>query len=115
MEQLTLSFEPGISRKYQSLLECITAGVYRTGLTRVAGKLDTAPSNLSAACSGSQGRHFGVDQFEAYITAFGDLDPVYYLVDKFLTNGNARTKAEALANVNRLTVELQTAIRNLKD
>lgn len=113
MEQLTLSFEPGISRKYQSLLECIAAGVYRVGLQRVAGKLDAAPSNLSAALSGSQGRHFGVDQLETYIKQFNDLDPVYYLIDKFLTDGRVRDKAQALAEVNELLLAVRSAVQRL--
>ena len=115
MEQLTLSFEPGISQRYESLLECITTCVYRTGHGKVAGKLDLKPSNLSAALGGIKNRRFGVDDMEKYLDTFQDLDPVWYLVDKYLRKTGAKNKAEALANVNRLTLELQAAIRNLKD
>ena len=46
-QQLTLSFEPGISDRFGSLRECIATGVYQRGLKRVAIDLDQAPSNLS--------------------------------------------------------------------
>lgn len=111
MEQLTLSFEPGISSKYSDLLECVTAGVYRIGLSKVAGKLDTAPSNLSAACSGA--RHFGIDHLETYLDAFDDLDPVFYLIDKYLTDKSARDQAQALVEANRLMGELKAVIKTM--
>lgn len=115
MEQLTLSFEPGISKRYQSLLECVTTCVYRSGHGKVAGKVDLAPSNLTAVLSGSKNRKFGVDHLEKYLDEFQDLEPVFYLVDKYLHNASAKTKAEALAEVNQLTAQLRIAIQRMEE
>lgn len=83
--QMTLSFEPGLGDLYPSLRECIATGIYRRGLTKVAPHLDCAPSNLSNALAGAEKRKLGVDEFEKYITEFKDFTPIYYLVDKYLS------------------------------
>lgn len=48
-EQLTLSFEPGLSDRYGSLRECVATGVYQRGLKRVAIDLDQAPQQFECA------------------------------------------------------------------
>lgn len=82
---MTLSFEPGVGNQYPSLLECIATGIYRRGLTKVAPSLDVAPSNLSNALARAEKRKFGVDEFEKYLVEFNDFTPIYYLVDKYLS------------------------------
>lgn len=114
MDQLTLSFEPGLTHKYRNVLECIAAGVYRTGLQRVAGKLDAAPSNLSVALSGDGKRKFGVDDLEKYLQT-GDMDPLFYLVEKYLTDHKGLQKAQLLERANSLLMEFRTAIQQIKD
>src|SRR4051812_1268311 len=83
-EQLTLSFEPGLSDRYTCLRECIAQGVYRNGLGNTAIDLNKAPGNLSVELSDDPTRHFSVDSFEKYVEKTGDLTGIYYLVDKFL-------------------------------
>lgn len=66
MTQLTLTLEQGISVRHRSLRECMAAGVYQRGLTRVAGQIDMAPSKLSEKLSGGNGdRHRDVGRLHA--------------------------------------------------
>ena len=75
-QQLTLSFEPGVSDRFGSLRECVATGVYQRGLKRVSIDLDQAPSNLSVQLSDDPARHFSVDNLERYIERTGDLVPI---------------------------------------
>jgi hypothetical protein len=94
--QLTLSFEPGLSERYQSLRDCVAACIYRQGLTNVAIDLDKAPGNLSVELSADPSRKFSVDSLEQYITKNKDTTPIYYLIDKFLNDkGQAQHAAMA--------------------
>lgn len=96
-QQLSLSFEPGLSQRHRSLVECVATGIYQRGLGRVAGMVDEAPSHLSAQLSGD-GRRLAVDTLELYLEKTGDLTPIYYLLDKFVRDPRV-TQAEALAKV----------------
>ena len=109
-EQLTLSFEPGLSDRYGSLRECVATGVYQRGLKRVAIDLDQAPSNLSVQLSDDPSRHFSVDNLERYIERTKDLTPVYYRVEKFIKPRDGRQEA-ALAQLPALAEQLQAMLK----
>lgn len=99
MQQMNLTFEPGLAQRSRSLREHVAAQVYQRGLTLVAGKIDTSPSKLTEKLagrdSGGKPRGLTVDELEAYIGATGDTSPVLYLVDKFLRDPGAQ-QAEAM-------------------
>lgn len=106
--QLTLNFEPGVSTRHRSLRACMAAGVYGIGLDRVASKIDESPSKLCEKLAGGSGdrkRDVGLDAFEAYLAKTGDLQPIHYLIDKFLRDGNA-TRDAALTKLAALADEL---------
>lgn len=109
-QQLTLSFEAGVSERFGSLRECIATGVYQRGLKRVAIDLDQAPSNLSVQLSDDPSRHFSVDSLERYVERTGDLVPVYYLVEKFIKPRDGRQEA-ALAQLPALAEQLQAMLK----
>ena len=108
MKQMSLSFEPGVSQRHRSLVECIASGIYKRGLGRIAAAVDEAPSNLSAQLSGD-GRRLAVDTFELYIEKSGDFEPIYYLIEKFLGDPQSR-QAEAMARVPQMLAELQATL-----
>lgn len=114
MEQLTLSFEPGLSKKHRSLRDCASTCIYGKGLERVACKIDAAPSNLSRALSDDPGRKLDVNDLEAYIEHFNDVTPVLYLVDKFLTDGKALNLEHLLAKADQQISDFQATVRQLK-
>lgn len=103
--QLTLSFEQGISEKHRSLRECIATGVYQRGLGNVAIDLDVAPGNLSVKLSDDPTRHFSVDNLERYIEKTGDTAPIYWLIDKFL-NDHGQKQNAALAQLGPMLQQL---------
>lgn len=109
-QQLTLSFEPGLTERFPSLRECIATGIYQRGLSNVAPSLNKAPGNLSVELSEDPARKFGVDSLEEYIEKFGDLTPVYYLVEKFLHERKAEHDA-ALAQIAPLLAQLAPLMR----
>jgi hypothetical protein len=91
--QMSLSFEQGLSAKHMSLRSCMAAGVYQRGLVAVAGKIDASPSKLCEKLAGGAGdrpRDVGLDEFETYLEKTGDRTPIYYLIDKFLSDPQVR-------------------------
>jgi|SRR5690348_4123118 len=112
--QLTLNLELGVSQRHRSLRACMAAGVYGTGLDRIAAKMDEAPSKLCEKLAGGSGdrpRDVGLDLFERYLEKSGDFTPIYYLIDKFLRDQEAR-QSEALAKLAKLADELPALLAN---
>lgn len=100
--QINLDFEPGLTDRFPSLRECVATGVYQRGLGRVAIDLDQAPGNLSVQLSGDSSRHFSVDSLERYIERTNDVIPIYYLVEKFLADKDAKKDAAFIEAVTAL-------------
>lgn len=113
MQQLALSFEPGLAQRYRDLRECFAACVYARGLGRVAASVDEKPSNLSAMLSGD--RNLPTDVVERYMQHFGDTTPALYMAARWLQDaGKMREQALAqlpgiLDQLNRLMAEAQRA------
>jgi hypothetical protein len=100
---------PGDNKWYRnvstSLKDCVATGVYQRGLKRVAIDLDIAPSNLSVQLSEDASRHFSVDSLERYIEKTGDKTPIYYLVEKFISDRSSK-KAAAVEQLQALGPQL---------
>lgn len=109
-QQIALDFELGLTERYGSLRECVATGVYQRGLKRIAIDLDTAPSNLSVQLSEDPARHFSVDSLERYIQATGDVTPIHYLAERFLSDKSAK-QAAASAELLELFKQLQPALK----
>lgn len=112
MQQLSLTFEPGLAQRNRCLRDHLTTRIYGPGyggLVAVAGKLDMAPSKLSEKLtghdSGGKSRGMTIDELEAYIAATGDVSPVHYLVDKYLRDHDAQ-RAEATAALASIAQQL---------
>ena len=108
--QLTLSFEPGIADRFQTLRECIATGVYQRGLGSIAIDLNKAPGNLSVELSEDPSRKFSVDSLERYIEKTGDTTPIHYLIDKFL-HEKSRKQEAALAQLAPILKQLEPLMR----
>lgn len=108
--QLTLDFEPGLADKYRNLRDCVSTGVYRRGLSRVAIELNESPGNLTNQLSDESNRKFCVDDLERFIEKSGDLTPIYYLVDKFLKDKTQQQSA-ALAQAAPLLAQLAPLLK----
>ena len=108
--QLTLSFEQGISQRHQSLRECLATGIYQRGLGNIAIDLNKAPGNLSVELSDDATRHFSVDSLEKYIEKSKDTSPIYYLIDKFLNDKTQKQNA-AMAQLAPILQQLAPLLR----
>jgi len=95
--QLTFDFEAGISERHKSLVECIRhcAYTHNKPLKTIAADMDLSLSDLSRklSCNPDDPRRFSVDDLERFITATSNTEPVLYLIDKYLTDSNARLLA----------------------
>lgn len=110
--QMTLQFRTDLPRIHSSLRECIAAGIYQRGVTAVAGRIDERPSHLSEALAGGTGdrvRKLDVDTFERYMDKTGDLEPLYYLIAKFLPGPEAQRGA-SLARASTLARQFVEAL-----
>ncbi len=91
--QLTLNFEPGLVGRYRNLRDCISAGIYRRGLSTCAIELNESPGNLSNQLSDESQRKFCVDDFEDYLSKSKDFTAIYYLIEKFIGGQDAEAMA----------------------
>lgn len=110
VNQLTLSFEPGLSERFHSLRECVATGIYQRGLSSVAIDLNKAPGNLSVELSEDNTRKFSVDSLETYIQKTGDTTPIHYLIDRFL-HEKSRKQEQALAQLAPILAQLAPLMR----
>jgi hypothetical protein len=108
--QLTLSFEPGLSERHTNLRDCVASGIYQRGLGKVAIDLNKAPGNLSVELSEDATRHFSVDSLETYIQKSGDTTPIHYLIDKFL-HDKSNKQSEAMAQLAPILAQLAPLMR----
>lgn len=107
MNQLNLTFEPGLAQRYRDLRECFASCVYQRGLGRVASSIDVAPSNLSAMLSGE--RNLDTSLVERYMAEFRDNTPAMYMAARWLTDSNTLQK-QALAQIPALMADLQRLV-----
>lgn len=111
--QLTLEFSPQLTEQFRSLKDCVAARMHmqRGGLRAVAGRLDMSPSHLSEVLGGGGERHrkFDLDEFEAYIREFHDVEPILYLCAKFMGD----RQAEQQVATQRVQEQLAQLIENM--
>ena len=109
--QLTLNFEAGLVSVYQTCREYVAARVHQQGRAQksIAADMDYSPSDLSRKLAQSQddSRRFTLDDLERYIDVTGDIKPVFYLVEKYLTDTDKETLEKQIQ-------ELQARLANKK-
>lgn len=104
MQQLSLSFEPGLAQRFRDMRECFASCVYQRGLGRVAAAIDCQPSNLSSMLSGE--RNLDPSLIEKYMEQFGDTTPAMYWAARHLQDAST-IKQQALAAIPGLIEQLQ--------
>ena len=96
--QMSLELEPGLARKFRSLRRATAQVVYQHGLDRCAIAADESPGNFSKSLGDREkgdatARRFDLDALEAVLDETGDFTPIYYLIDKYLHNDQAKRDA----------------------
>lgn len=105
MEQLSLTFEPGLASRYRDVRECFAACVYQRGLGRVAAAIDVQPSNLSAMLGGD--RPLQVELIERYMQQFKDNTPALYMAARYCQDAQA-IQQQAIAQIPNVIAQLQS-------
>lgn len=82
--QLTLDLEPAMLDRYRNVREVVASGIYQRGLKRIAMDMDIAPGNLSCMLNDDSQRKLGTDDLERYIQTTGDLEPIRYLISRYM-------------------------------
>ena len=112
--QLAIDFEPGLTERFDSVLECVRNGVYtnRNPLKTVAADMDMSQSELSRKLSANPDdvRHFTLADFECYLGKTGDTAPIYYLIERFLQNEEVRQK-RAISQLARQLPEILALVK----
>jgi hypothetical protein len=108
VQQLTLNFDAGMSEAWGSCREMVQAIIHQQPISckAIAADMDYAPSTLSRKLSQSphDTQRFTLDDLERFIQITGDCRPVYYLVERYLTDRRSeldKLKAE-VARLERL-------------
>ena len=112
--QLSLDFDPSLTNRYGSLLECVRGCVYthQKPLKSIAMDMDMSQSDLSRklASNPHDPRRFTVEDLEAYIEATGDTTPILYLAQKYCVNDEVKQR-EALSALAGLVPQIQSLLK----
>ena len=88
MKQLEIDFDPDITKAYSSLVDYIAARVHQQGTLQkiIAADMDLSPSQLSQKLGppGNSSARFTVYDLEKYIEVTDDIEPVKYLIAKYM-------------------------------
>ena len=113
--QMTLDFQPGLTERYDTALECVKACVYSSAkpLKTIAADMDMSASDLSRKLSSNPDdpRRFSVTDLEAYITVTGDVTPILYLAQKYCV-ASAEKQRAALAALANLAPQLEALLKS---
>lgn len=107
--QLTLNFEPGLSERNKSLKAHVREQVYKNPkpLKTLAGDMDLSETDLTRKLGDNPNdvRNFTCDDLEKYIGTTHDVSPIYYLIEKFAVNNEAKA-AFAAAELAKILPQL---------
>jgi hypothetical protein len=112
--QLTLDFQPGLTERHESALECVKACVYSNvkPLKTLAADMDMSQSDLSRKLANNPDdpRRFSLTDLETYIRVTGDTTPILYLAQKFCVDVESKQRA-ALSALAGMAPQLQALLK----
>lgn len=114
MKQIQIDYEPGKTDQFSSLMESVRHVVYGGGMKQaaIAAGMDMAPTKLSRQMGGEL--KFSVEQLEELLDLTGDLTPIYYLIEKYVSQSGTPIRNElALKKAGKLMTELQRVMGQL--
>lgn len=116
--QLELDFTPGLTRQFPELLELVAHCVYssRIGLNGVAAACDKSPSLMSRMLNRNPDdqRHAWLEDLPRIIESTGDLRPIYWQIEKFMEDREAKRK-RALDDLSNLMPEIQKMLMEVRN
>lgn len=115
---MTLDFEPGLAEKFGHCIDVVRAGAYthRNPLKTIAADMDMSQSDLSRKLAGhpDDPRHFTLRDLERYIEATGDVQPIYWLIERYLASETDR-QARAMSRLPAVLPEIEALIKAAKE
>jgi hypothetical protein len=94
--QMPLEFAPGLTERHLTLLACCHESAVRCvrPMKAIAADMDMSSSDLGRRLAPSEGdpRRLSVDDLVRLIDATGDLSPIYWLIEKFAIDDEARQR-----------------------
>lgn len=88
--QLTLNFDAGLTEAYETCREYVAYRVHHQGkmMKAIAADMDLSPSDLTRklAQSPNDSRRLTLDDLERYISVTKDVEPIKYLIEKYLAD-----------------------------
>ena len=111
MNQLSLTFEPGLTAQYRDLEDVLIATVYgsRQGLQGVAAEADQSPSEMSRRLNRVDQLPLRVADMIAVLDATKDPRPIYWLIERYLQDPEAQRSA-ATAQLAAMMPMVQTLL-----
>ena len=116
MNQLSIDFNPDLYAQYSSCREFIAdddvprlCRAPRVLKKTIAADMDYSPSQFSNKLNGNEGARFTLDDLELYIDATGSVEPVKYLVAKYLYRQSANELQRQIDELIRRKAEMESA------
>lgn len=111
--QIQMDYTPGLTDQFPDLMDLISVVVYgsRSGLGGVAAAIDKSPSLLSRMLNKNpdEQRNLPLADLTKIITETGDLRPVYWLIEKFCEDKDAKTR-RAMSRLPELLEEIKEVL-----
>lgn len=108
MKQLNIDLNPLITNSYQSCVEYVAARVHQQPCPQkvIAMDMDYSPSQLSQKLgkNDASSARFTLDDLERFVDVTGDIEPIKYLVAKYMYK---QDKSALEAQIAELTAQLE--------
>ena len=116
MKQLSIDFNPDVYGQYESCREFIADEDVprlcrdpRTLKKSIAADMDYSPSHFSMKLHGAGDHKFTLDDLERYIEVTGSIEPVKYLVSKYLYKQDPETLKQQIDELKRQLQDMEAA------
>jgi hypothetical protein len=116
MRQVEINFEAGLTEQFPEFHDVVKASVYGCGrpLKSVAADLDMTSSELSRKLANNSNDpvHYPLPRLPDLIRATGDKRPIYWLIETFLEDDDAKQK-RAVSQLSDMLPQLQALLRTV--
>jgi hypothetical protein len=115
--QMTLDFEAGLTERHASVLAVVVEGAHthRNPLKTLAADMDMSLSELSRKLGDNPNdpRKFTLEDLELYLKASGDMNPIYYLVEKYLADDGLKQR-RAITQLSKQLPNILALVKQLE-
>lgn len=116
--QLQIDYQGGLTQQFPEFRDVVRASVYACGrpFKAVAADLDMSVSELSRKLADNPADpvHFPLTKLPELLAATGDLRPVYWLIERFMEDPDAR-RSRILAEASAAMKLLQSLIPQMDE